>query len=471
MKKVHIIVILVLASLSCFSQKNKTISFEKIGEITPRHAREIQSSNISIGAEMMDRDFTIYANWKDYLGPLGAKKARIQSGWAKCENEKGVYNWAWLDAIIFDMVDQGVEPWVNLSYGNPVYSGGGGTTLKQKHLPSTEEALQAWEQYVGAIVNRYKNVVDEWEIWNEPNYGISNKKFAEFVVRTARAVKSEQPDAKVIGIALGSGVDYEYADQVLVEIEKLDGISLLDEIAHHRHIVAPEENVPEIELERVVDKYSKKILTRQGEAGCPSEMDTTFALNNMEWSEIQQSKHILRRLMCDLGRGKETSIFTIIDSKYIRNGEVVWNHKGLLASTEDQKVSHKKEAYKAMQHVTSIFDFSLQPIQSFAWEAGNDDNLYVFAHENIYSHQQVVACWFGNQKPTESVNTKKLNLKFYNGNFKTPVYVDLRTGEVFEIPDNQWSKSGTVYEFNNIPVYDSPVLIAEKSLLKIKESH
>lgn len=33
-----------------------------------------------------------------------------------------------------------------------------------------------------------------------------------------------------------------------------------------------------------------------------------------------------------------------------------------------------------------------------------------------------------------------------------------------------WSKSGSVYEFNNIPVYDSPVLIADKSLLKFTKS-
>lgn len=38
------------------------------GKIRPHHAREIQSSNRSIGAETMDRDYTIYKNWKSYLG-------------------------------------------------------------------------------------------------------------------------------------------------------------------------------------------------------------------------------------------------------------------------------------------------------------------------------------------------------------------------------------------------------------------
>ena len=32
-----------------------------------------------------------------------------------------------LDDIILDMIDQSVEPWVCLCYGNPIYPGGGGT--------------------------------------------------------------------------------------------------------------------------------------------------------------------------------------------------------------------------------------------------------------------------------------------------------------------------------------------------------
>jgi hypothetical protein len=48
-----------------------------------------------------------------------------------------------------------------------------------------------------------------------------------------------------------------------------------------------------------------------------------------------------------------------------------------------------------------------------------------------------------------------------------PVWVDLRTGEVYEIPEKNWSRKGLVYTFKDIPVYDSPVLIADKSLVLI----
>ena len=262
--------------------QNKDVPFNFTGKIKPRHALEIQSSRISVGAEMMDRDMSIYALWKDYLGPLGAKKARIQSGWAKCEKEKGVYNWAWLDEIIFDMTEQGVKPWVNLSYGNPIYEGAGGIYLGAE-WPTSEEALNAWERYITAIVSRYKNHVDEWEIWNEPRGRASGQaaEYAQFVIITAKAIKAADPDAKVIGMALNSAIHPDFADIILAEIEKLDAINLIDQIAYHRNIEIPEENKAEIELERVLDRYSPDIISRQGEAGCPSRFSEQFELNKM----------------------------------------------------------------------------------------------------------------------------------------------------------------------------------------------
>jgi hypothetical protein len=452
------------------SSKNtqENFSFTYLGKIKPRSAKEIQSSLISVGAEMMDRDYTIYKNWKEYLGPLGVKKARIQSGWAKCEKIQGVYNWAWLDEIVYDMVAQGVEPWIDLCYGNPIYKGGGVSTIQNKELPSSEKALKAWENYTKAIVTRYKDYVNEWEIWNEPNSGIESAEFARFSILTAKTIKSVQPDATVIGLALGSKVYPQYADAVLSEMEKLDGIKYIDQIAHHRHITIPEIDEPEIELEKVIDKYSQRIVVRQGEAGCPTKYSERFAMRNQNWSELQQSKHILRRLIYDLFRQKETSVFTIIDARYEFDGEKVWNYKGLLASNENLEVLYVKPAYYALQNSTSIFDFTIQPISRFSYEATNDTNLFVFAFENQYTLKQAVTFWYGNRKPTLSTKKQKIDITIYGGNFDSPVWVDLSTGEVFAIPENKWKKNGNTFWFSDIPVYDSPTLIIDISLLKIE---
>jgi len=59
-----------------------------------------------------------------------------------------------------------------------------------------------------------------------------------------------------------------------------------------------------------------------------------FAMKGQDLKELQQAKQIVRRLRYDLGKGKETSIFTIIDAWYNIDKKSVWNYKGLLASSE-----------------------------------------------------------------------------------------------------------------------------------------
>ena len=187
--------VLALVGAAVGSEEASEFPLPYLGRVKARAASEIRASNWSVGAETMDRDYTIYANWKSYLGPLGFKKARLQAGWAKTEREKGVYNWTWLDEVIHDMAEQGVEPWMCLCYGNAIYADGGGTRPGAQ-IPQTPESLAAWEHFVGGIVARYADVIDEWDVWNEPNHGKGNtaEMYAEFLIRTAEAVRGV-PDA------------------------------------------------------------------------------------------------------------------------------------------------------------------------------------------------------------------------------------------------------------------------------------
>lgn len=87
-------------------------SFPKLGNLKTFSANEIETSRWPIGGETLDRDYADYHFYKEYLGPLGAKSIRLQGGWAKCEQEKGVYDFEWLDKIIDDALARGVKPWI-----------------------------------------------------------------------------------------------------------------------------------------------------------------------------------------------------------------------------------------------------------------------------------------------------------------------------------------------------------------------
>jgi hypothetical protein len=442
------------------------VSWRKIGCIKPRHANEIKSSNWSVGAETMDRDYAIYKNWKEYLGPLGVKKARIQGGWAKTEKRKGVYDFGWLDEIIFDMNDQGVEPWMCLCYGNSLYSDGGGVRLGAQ-IPSSEESLRAWTQWVAAVVSRYMDVIDEWEVWNEPNLRKSNaaQAYARFMLHTAEHIRRIQPQARILAMST-AGVDTKLVKEVLTIAREQNKLHLIDQVTYHPYTHNPDKSYEAVaELRRVVKGFSAHIAIRQGENGCPSMRRRTKALRDYDWTEVSQAKWALRRLLGDLGRDIESSYFAIMDMKYPDE----MNAKGLLKSRDDQTVEYAKPAYHALQHLTSIFDDRLTRARSFEYAATTKKSLSVFAYQSGPSGYSIITVWFDGDIPSDNNACTEVDFNFTNVRFGQPIYVDMRTGEAFEIPESSYVVQGNKYTFTSIPCYDSPIIIADRRVVSLQE--
>ena len=457
MKKLFIITIAIVLCLLNLTHAGD-IAWKRIGKIQPRHAREIQSSNWSVGAETMDRDYTIYRNWKEYLGPLGVKKARIQGGWAKTEKHKGVYDFAWLDEIIFDMNDQGVEPWMCLCYGNSLYSDGGGIRLGAQ-IPTSEESLRAWTLWVRAVVSRYMDVIDEWEIWNEPNLRQSNaaQSYADFMLHTAGQIRKIQPKARILAMST-AGVDTDFVTKVLTIAQQNNKLHLIDQITYHPYSHNPDKSYKAVqELRRIVESFSPRITIRQGENGCPSMRRKTKALRDYDWTEVSQAKWALRRFLGDLERDIESSYFSIMDMKYPDE----MNAKGLLKSCDDQTVEYAKPAYYAVQNLASIFDDNFTRIKSFDYTATSQRSLSVFCYKHKQTKCHVITIWFDGEIPSDDNARTGVDFTFKNVRLEKPVYIDLRTGDVFEIPQSAYSSKDNVYTFKSIPCYDSPILIAD----------
>jgi hypothetical protein len=402
------------------------------GKIRPRPATEITGSAWSVGAETMDRNYTIYNNWKEYLAPLGFKKARLQGGWARTERQKDVYDWAWLDSIVFDISQRGVKPWIGLGYGNSVYENGGGTTLFGA-LPATEEALTGWDNWVRAMVTRYGKVVNEWEIWNEPNYHIPAADYARFLIRTAALVKSIQPEAHILAFALGSGVDYAYADKVLGEVAAAGKLSLIDQVTFHRHQFVPEDYAAVEKLAEVVRRHDPRITIRQGESGAPTSRCNTKALNNYDWTELTAAKWALRRLLGDLGRDIPSNYFSIMDMKYPDE----MNTKGLLISREDQTVERPKQAYFALQHLASVFDDQWERVPHPFVKVSADTAYSMFTYRHRKTGGYMVTLWLNNGIPKDNNSKLAADVICETLSFRDPVYVDLRTGLIYRIPRKQ----------------------------------
>jgi hypothetical protein len=448
----------------------------------------------------MDRDYTVYRHWREHLGPLGFKHARIQAGWMKTEPQPGVYDFAWLDEIVFDMYEQGVKPWIDLAWGNKHY--GEWTPNNRGLVPTTQAGLRAWAKFVEALVGRYGHIVDEWEIWNEVSGGkvADPADYVALVRHTVPAIRSLQPNATIMILALDhasfksirprrlitesttysqptQGADgishtvwgdvfdsrqmrgrFEYITFIMDSLQSLGLLSEIDVISYHPYEYNPDSVYEHVAwLREWATEYAPHLKIYQGENGVPSERIEHRGLRKYEWTELTQAKWALRRLLGDLGRDIPSSYFGIMDMFYQED----INRKGLLHASADQTVHHRKQAYYALQHLAAVFDDTLVRLEQYPYEAKPQVPLSLFGYAHKTSGEQVVAMWLHDAIPSDANEMRNIDLTFHAGQWTNPAYVDLCNGNVYSIPKQNWSRDGSVYRFTSIPVYDSPVLIAD----------
>jgi len=461
-----------------------------LGEVAPKSAAEIADNNWSIGTETIDRDFSTHAAWRDYLGPLGAKHARLQSGWARTDAGGGVYDFAWLDPIVDDIIAQGVTPWMSLGYGNPAYIGGG-TPQRDTDLPEGE-GRAAWLAYVHALVTRYRGRIDAWELWNEPDLieKFTAEEFGRFAAETARVVKEADPEAYVI-VAGYTGLGDHSRTYVVKSLEAFAAEgdpALADAVIFHAYAPNPDSIYASVEPFRdAIQAVIPDLELRQGESGAPSLNQQTFALRNIWWTEESQAKFLLRRMLGDAAHRIPTSVFTLTDLHYPaaietaasfaasssqRSAVFTMNTKGLLETRryapgtpdEDRTVVRMKVGYRAMQSVTSIFDSRLQPVDGACTASAAGVSAYAFKRDD---GALVVAAWRSTDRPGEQVQHQDVDISCTGVTFAgETTYVDLLTSSAYRVLDLVRLTSDGV-TLTAVPVYDSPVLVADRSLVEI----
>lgn len=435
---------------------------EEIGTLVPRLSDGTGNSWWSVGCETLDRDYAVFANFKQYVGETGVGYARLQSGWAKTEQEKGKYEFEWLDEHVNGLLEQGVKPWICLCYGNPIYSDHG-LNLNAKIFPDGP-IMDAWEKYVAKIVKRYKGKVTMYEVWNEPDGGENGESFdayANLFVHTAKIIRKYDKNVKIAALGVCSP-DKEYIRKSIRKVKELGGIDYVDYVTFHGYWKNPDDLAPAVrKLREDMKEISPKIEILQGESGCPGQLEYGHALNGIELDEYKQVKWDLRHMATNFDLGVPSSVFTMVDLNY---GWMLQSF-GLIRMNLISQPQYKRPKFYGVRNMCSVVTRDFSPCAPDELKVSSSCGHKIKA-VGLKKDGKVVGCmlYFCEEMPTSSLERTNVALTVDGAALQDPVYVDMVTGKVHNLGGNfLCDKDNGRMEFYRLPLWDAPVLIVNRA--------
>jgi hypothetical protein len=493
-------------------------NLEYIGKLPAIDNRKVKNSIVGIGYETLCRDTFDPKLTYEKMANTGVKWARLQSGWLKCEKEKSVYDFAWLDETVDNLLAIGINPWISVSFGNPLHTPVEGyETYAEDHpgemVPSFvrgyvgevptyhgEEAVAAWKNYLKAMTEHFKGRVTHWEIWNEPNtapfgfwktYGLHEdldrsafeaecaKDYVELVRISSEAIRSVDPKAQIIGGAISLTLDACFYVRNLAK----NGIAkYIDIFSFHPYGPNPEFALAERydNIRHELDTHGgKHVRIWQGECGFPTESRPGFGNGD----RYAQSKFLTRRFTADFIIGCEmSSFFMVIDKQGYEREKGKVCGQGVLDCT-----GAPKQSYHALQAMGFMFA-----------DAGKADDLYIRVNNfgtpllsNLRNISIVtnrlkrgnvpVFSYHIPENPNINVEPGMIDIQLWTDEtykFDDLVLIDPIRGNVYRITEFESVKRGFKYPWlgfdevvdgfttlTKMPVVDYPLFITDSSII------
>lgn len=481
-----------------------------LGKLRTRKSVDISSSKLGVGFECLDRDMWNPNQAWPVLNELGVKWARVQTGWAKTEREPGVYDFTWLDDIVDKLLERGVQPWLSVSYGNPLH------TKRINAAPvgqppewmecdwtgvgfppiHTTEEKDAWRNYVGALTTHFRDRVTHYEVWNEPDLLSFWKcqpkasEYVDLVRQTVEPLRREQPKAKIIGGAIAWGMTV-WSLKFLEDCMKAGLHELIDIVSYHGYKSIPERHSPQetAAFKHLLDKYDSSLEYWQGEGGVQSKVPSggnAGALSNMKLSEDIQARMLLRRTLLELHNGCSMhSYFHMADFGHYADDKRTY-HYGLVRLEDGSP----KPAYFALQTLCSLLSGPMEPAngRTAAHMSVRDDTddpraTKVFTwHANfVVGDVPIHAWWLPDSVEDDPVKRAAEMTLWLDACLRLddPVLIEPITQKVYEIPCEMdkrtcaetWMfpdpEAEGVRRFPCLPVCNSPLLLTDKTLIEV----
>ena len=465
------------------------------GKIKFKASSEILFSRIGIGFEKLDRAVFDPEKAYDMVSKIGIKKIRLQSGWQRTETEKGVYDFSWLDGIVKNLVDRGMEPWLCLCYGNPLYTPLAKEVFGAVGCPpiSTEEEYTAWLRYVSAVGEHYKGVISIYEIWNEPDCGYSWKhedgvspdlltvaaEYGEFCVKTANALKVSDPDARTVA-NIAHLADLRFVHNIMSVSGFCDTV---DYVSYHCYSASVKKRHEQVDaLRSLINIHNPRIGIIQGESGTQSRSDGAGAMKRFAWTPEKQTKLLLRILLQDLHAGVEfTSYFSTMDMIEALHGRVDdkasyldFGYFGVISATfdEDGRATGnytEKPSYYALSTLCSLFEGDVKAtdipmlrevLPSRRVNGYDCDADTIKAYGYLLPDGRRVLAYWNEVDILTATYEGTVTFCLFDADKEKLSLVDLKDGSIYRLPDSMVEETGNGgLRLKNLPISDSPVAL------------
>jgi len=488
---IHLLAIAVLISGSAVMAEDGPLlgmdrfaKLKQIGKVQPKRSEDIAASPWGLQFNKHDFPMDELELYLERMADTGVKWARVETRDYPIEFSKvkgdGYYRWDEFDQIIDGLNKRKLEIFITIN--TEPYKG-----LDSVDKPVSKKNLKKWLTCVASIVERYKGRVRYYEIDNEPKI---SPNYADLVIAASKVIKGIDPNAKVIAGSIArvnvEGIRMMLEDKGVgphIDVITFHPYNEFPEGIKHNFLVpidygyAP--SSPAVaEIFKLLEKEGRDIELWQGECGYPSSEYTTSWKGRGPWGEHVQAKWILRRLLSDFSVGIPVNIYFLLreppeDDKV--------NAKGLLVyGTWEPKVG-----YRALQHLTSVFDqglmksikveatFEIQDEGSFTGikgENNRDDEAYEDAKSpmpiqliGMTGSSGNALIYYAPWRMHEYVKPAKVNIRIKDLSIDDPVLVDLLTGQIYEV---KAKRKGKGLEIKGIPLTDYPIAILSRESVK-----
>ena len=456
---------------------NGGFSVEPVGMLQGLKASEISDSTIGVNVfeSITSRDL-------DLLAASGAKWAKVQF---ICDLEgQPSFGWNYYDFLVSGLADRGLHVAAQFLRWNLVGNTPGPFESLAFPPPTREDsAMRSWLDFVRESVSRYSKYIRHWEVWNEEDIETfwppvpDVQEYAELLIRTSETIREAAAESEII---LGGLCDYDYEASWIVELNRLGALQAIDIIGIH-----PERTLPELGLVTRMGNRETRVsypeMMNQFRAAMGSEAsrlrlwDTevqhTYTTHLHAVKEphkrapLVRAKHLLRRFLMEAHLGIEQTFWQHLKAYPYED------HPGQLIDLSGKPT----RAYAALCHICSVMgerqeqaDILIKPVcidrQQHRSEPDVTPRYEVITCSFCRPDGALLITYWSGAEPSLDATIEALDITV-GVIFHDPVVVDMLAGKVYRPTRAQASDGDTVFRL--LPLYDSPIAIAERTALQI----